>query len=85
MIGPPLSLVGGVAFNAFTRRVKGLLGPACLVTPAARSRKRSLPLDMRQMARSYTAEALDKLVQLMRGEVKVRDKVHPVLVHTQSR
>jgi hypothetical protein len=40
---------------------------------------------MRQMARSYTAEALDKLVQLMRGEVKVRDKVHPVLVHTQSR
>ena len=41
-------------------------------------------MDMRQMARSYTAEALDKLVQLMRGEVKVRDKVHPVPVHTQG-
>jgi hypothetical protein len=41
-------------------------------------------MDMRQMARSFTAEALDKLVQLMRGEVKVGDKVHPVPVHTQG-
>ena len=41
-------------------------------------------MDMRQMARSYTAEALDKLVQLMRGEVKVGDKVHPVPVQTQG-
>ena len=41
-------------------------------------------MDMRQMASSYTAEALDKLVQLMRGEVKVGDKVHPVPVHTQG-
>jgi hypothetical protein len=41
-------------------------------------------MDMRQMARSYTAEALDKLVQLMRGEVKVGDKVHLVPVHTQG-
>jgi hypothetical protein len=41
-------------------------------------------MDMRQTARSYTAEALDKLVQLMRGEVKVRDKVYPVPVHTQG-
>jgi hypothetical protein len=41
-------------------------------------------MDMRQMARSYTAEALEKLVQLMRGQVKVGDNVHPVPVHTQG-
>ncbi len=41
-------------------------------------------MDMRQTARSYTAEALEKLVQLMRGEVKVGDKVHPVPVQTQG-
>ena len=41
-------------------------------------------MDMRQMARSYTGEALDKLVQLMRGEVKVGDKVHSVPVQTQG-
>jgi hypothetical protein len=41
-------------------------------------------MDMRQMARLYTAEALQKLVELMRGRVTVGDKVHPVPVHTQG-
>ena len=41
-------------------------------------------MDMRQMARSYTAEAVQKLVELMRGEVKVGDRVHPVPVQTQG-
>jgi hypothetical protein len=41
-------------------------------------------MDMRQMARGYSEEALDKLVQLMRGVVKVGRKKIVVPVHTQG-
>ena len=41
-------------------------------------------MDMRQMARGYSEEALDKLVQLMRGVVKVGRQKIDVPVHTQG-
>jgi len=41
-------------------------------------------MDMRQMARGYSEEALDKLVQLMRGVVTVGRKKIDVPVHTQG-
>lgn len=42
-------------------------------------------MDMRQLARGYSEEALGKLVQLMRGVVKVGRKSIPVPIHTQGR
>jgi hypothetical protein len=39
---------------------------------------------MRQLARGYSEEALGKLVQLMRGVVKVGRKSIPVPIHTQG-
>jgi hypothetical protein len=41
-------------------------------------------MDMRQLARGYSEEALGKLVQLMRGVVKVGRKSIPVPIHTQG-
>jgi hypothetical protein len=41
-------------------------------------------LDLKQMARAYTVEALDKLVVLMRGEVKVGKTKVPVPVGVQG-
>jgi hypothetical protein len=41
-------------------------------------------MDMRQVARGYGEEALDKLVQLMRGVVKVGKRRIEVPVHTQG-
>ena len=41
-------------------------------------------MDMRQLARGYSEEALVKLVQLMRGVVKVGRKSIPVPIHTQG-
>jgi hypothetical protein len=41
-------------------------------------------MDMRQMARGYSEEALDKLVQLMRGTIKIGRKKIAVPVHTQG-
>ena len=49
-------------------------------TPEARNAL----MDMRQMARGYSEEALGKLVQLMRGVVKVGRKSIPVPIHAQG-
>jgi hypothetical protein len=45
---------------------------------------RNALMDMRQLARGYSEEALGKLVQLMRGVVKVGRKSIPVPIHTQG-